>query len=91
MVELTRVRNYQDYDITDSASARRWGGYGFNSRPNASLLKTLKIVLTAAMLCEKNDYYFANLGLPDKGRVVKKLVICRKFDIKNPANPIDQR
>ena len=44
------TKSTRDHGSTRSASARRRGGDGFESRPDRALkLKTLKIVHTAAM------------------------------------------
>ncbi len=72
--------------ITGSASARRLGGYGFNSHPNRVRTKDVKnctyccyvrcatlIVWEGGMPWPKTGatQYHAQLGLPDKGHSIK--------------------
>ncbi len=87
--------------ITGSASARRWGGYGFNSRQNRVIAKEVKrctyccyvrcatlIVWVGGMSCPKTGaiQYHAQLGLPDKGRAIKGLVVWNSWDL-GPLDP----
>ncbi len=89
--------------ITRSLSARRWEGGWIDARPKLrhSWRPTKKLYLL--LICQMHDInsmssmhwlktgetqYHAHLGFQDKGRVIKRLVVCNHLDLE-PLNMLN--
>ena len=85
------VNHTHGFSVIDSVPPCFRGDVGSKSSLHCIILETLKMVLVTAILplivsvgemhlpIKGTIHYYAQLGLPDKGRAIKGLVFC--FDV----------